>query len=500
MVGEFGDGAWLCELAPVTDPAAVWDTLAATFRVLPAPGRGIDETLLEYLAAKHLLLVLDNCEHLLDAAAEVVKAIEPRCPRVTVLATSREGFAVPGEQIVAVPSLGVPATDADAEQLGLAESVRLFCDRASSVKSDFQATGHTLGSVGVLCRRLDGIPLAIELAAARAASLAPEDLVARLDQRFKLLARGSRASLERHQTLRNTIDWSYDLLDDTERAALQCLSVFAGGGDLAAAEAVLANDDLDEFDVVAVVSQLVDKSLVVAETDDDGHLRYRMLESIRQYAQERLEASGNAESRARLVTPSTTSRLPRLRVRGSAAASRSSARARMARETDNFRVVLDWAVETGCSRRRAARMVVPFGISGVAIGYSALDWAETATEMPGAHDCPLFPDLASWAAWSATLRSAFERAETFAALVDDVQAARGERRASACQGPTTLAFFRGDLDQALRRSEEWVALARAHGQPFDISHTLIMFGAAQGTLGEFDHADRDLRGGRAHRS
>jgi predicted ATPase len=380
----------------------------------------------------------------------------------------------------------VPGTDADAEQLGLAESVQLFCDRASSAKSDFKATGHTLGSVGVLCRRLDGIPLAIELAAARAASLAPEDLVARLDQRFKLLARGSRASLERHQTLRNTIDWSYDLLDDTERDALQCLSVFAGGGDLAAVEAVLATDDLDEFDVVDVVRQLVDKSLVVAETDDDDRLRYRMLESIRQYAQERLEASGNAETvRARhadYYVSLAEAAGPKLRSREQIECAR-----RMARETDNLRVVLDWAVETG-SPDAAMRMVAPLQISGVAIGYSATDWAETAAEIPGARECNLFPEVASWAAWSGTMRSDFERADSFAAQVDEVQAARGERRASACQGPTTLAFFRADFAEAHRRADEWVVLARAHGLPFDIAHALIMLGAAAATRGEFDVA------------
>ncbi|MFI5047835.1 MAG: ATP-binding protein [Acidimicrobiia bacterium] len=484
MVGEFDDGAWLCELAPVTDPDAVWDTLAATFRVLPPPGRGLDEMVLEYLAAKHLLLVLDNCEHQLDAAADVVKAIESRCPRVTVLATSREGLAVPGEQLVAVPSLGVPATDADAAQLGLAESVRLFCDRAASARSDFKATGDTLGSVGVLCRRLDGIPLAIELAAARVASLAPEDLVARLDQRFKLLARGSRASLERHQTLRNTIDWSYDLLDDTERDALQCLSVFAGGGDLAAAEAVLANDELDELDVVDVVGHLVDKSLVVADAGGDGRLRYRMLESIRQYAQERLEASGNLETvRARhaaYYVSLAEAAGPGLRSRD-----QLEWASRMAQETDNLRTVLDWAIETG-SPDLALRMVAPLAVSGIPIGFSALDWAETAIGIPGAPACLLFPDVASWAVWSATLRGDFALADEFAAQVDEFEAARGERSPSAARSRTTLAFFRGEFDQAVLLSEEWVALARARGEPFELANALLMLSGAHRFRGELE--------------
>ena len=221
IIDEFPDGAWLCEFAPVTDPEAVWETVAACLRVQPLPGRALDESVLDYLAAKRLLLVLDNCEHLLDAVARQVDAIEHRCPDVSVLATSREGLGLAGERIVAVPPLGVPAGDADVDEVRRAEAVRLFWDRASAAKRDFALTDRNVGAVGVLCRRLDGIPLAIELAAARVRSLSPEDLVSRLDQRFKLLTHGSRAALERHQTLRSTIDWSYDLLTPTERHALQ---------------------------------------------------------------------------------------------------------------------------------------------------------------------------------------------------------------------------------------------------------------------------------------
>jgi class 3 adenylate cyclase len=248
-VAEFPNGAWLCEFAPVADPGAVWETLAGSLRLQPFPGRSIEESVLEYLAARRLLLVLDNCEHLLDAIARQVTAIGQRCARVSVLATSREGLALAGERIVAVPSLGVPADDSDMNALMGADSVRLFSDRARAAKNVFVLSDRNASAVGVLCRRLDGIPLAIELAAARVRSLSPEDLVARLDRRFKLLTRGSRAALERHQTLRSTIDWSYDLLEPVERRALDRLSVFAGGCDLAAAEAVLAADDLDVWDV-----------------------------------------------------------------------------------------------------------------------------------------------------------------------------------------------------------------------------------------------------------
>ena len=358
VVGEFPDGAWLCELAPVTDPEAVWETLAACLRVQPLPGRAFDESVLDYLATKRLLLVLDNCEHLLDAVARLVDAIEHRCPRVSVLATSREGLGLAGERIVAVPSLGVPAGDADVDELRRAEAVCLFGDRASAAKSDFALTDRNVGAVGVLCRRLDGIPLAIELAAARVRSLSPEDLVARLDQRFTLLTHGSRAALERHQTLRSTIDWSYDLLTPTERHALQRLSVFAGGCDLAAAEAVLPGDELDAADVVDVLGQLVDKSLVVVDDDDDGGVRYRLLETIRQYARERLDASGDPVALRRRHADHYVALAeaagPHLRGREHLEWTRV-----VARDIDNFRAALDWAVETP-SPEHTLRLVAPW--------------------------------------------------------------------------------------------------------------------------------------------
>ena len=293
VVADFPDGAWLCEFAPVTDSDAVWETLAASLRVQSSPVRALEESVLEYLAPKRAVLVLDNCEHLLDAIVGQADAITHRCPRLALLATSREGLALAGERMVAVPSLGVPAVDAAGDDLMDADAVRLFADRAGAARSDFALTDRNIGEVAVLCRRLDGIPLAIELAAARVRSMSVEDLVSRLDQRFKLLTQGSRAALERHQTLRNTIDWSYDLLDPTERQALNAMSVFAGTCDLEAAEAVLSGLELDALDVADVLGQLVDKSLVVADDSGDGGVRYRLLETIRQYAREQLQASGD---------------------------------------------------------------------------------------------------------------------------------------------------------------------------------------------------------------
>ena len=306
--------------------------------------------------------------------------------------------------MVAVPSLGVPTGDADVDEVLQRGSGAAVLGSGERGEERLRAHRPQRGAVGVLCRRLDGIPLAIELAAARVRSMSPEDLVARLDQRFKLLTQGSRAALERHQTLRSTIDWSYDLLDPTERQALDRLSVFAGGCDLAAAEAVLAGDDLDVFDVDDVLGQLVDKSLVVADNDDDGGVRYRLLETIRQYAQERLQASGDTAVVRRRHADHYV---------GLAEAAGPHLRSRehlewtdiVARDTDNFRAALDWAVETP-SPEHALRLVAPLAVQG-RTGELAMDWAATASTIPGGDDHPLFPVVAAWAAWGATMGRRF---------------------------------------------------------------------------------------------
>jgi predicted ATPase/DNA-binding SARP family transcriptional activator len=474
VVGEFPDGVWFCELASVTDPGAVWETVAASLRVQPVPGQTLEESALEYLAAKRLLLVLDNCEHLLDAVARHVDTIEHRCPHVSVLATSREGLAIAGERLIAVPTLGVPAHDARVDDIRQAEAVRLFEDRASAVKRDFALTDRNLGDVAVLCRRLDGIPLAIELAAARVRSLSPEDLVARLDQRFKLLTHGSRAALERHQTLRATIDWSYDLLSAPERHALQRLSVFAGGCDLGAAEAVLPGDDRDVADVIDVVGQLVDKSLVVVD-DVDGVLRYRLLETIRQYAREQLDASGDPgpprRAHAEHYVAMAEAAGPHLRSREQLEWIRA-----MERDVDNFRVALAWAVETP-SPKHALRLVAPLALEG-RIGEHAMEWAATAIAIPGSDGHPLFPVVVVHAALGAAfLGGDFERAEHLLTVAEQAQTARGTWHLSTSKVRGILALFRGELEEARRHATDWVELARASGDPDELAHALQLLAA-----------------------
>jgi predicted ATPase/class 3 adenylate cyclase len=482
VCSAFPDGAWLCELAPIVDPDAMWDALAATFRAVPPPGRRLQDTLVEQLASKRTLLVLDNCEHLLDEVAGLVIDLVRSCPHLAILATSREGLAVPGEQIVAVPSLPLPAKGATGAIAGDVASVQLFVDRARAVKHDFAATGSTLDVVAQLCRRLDGIPLAIELAAARVASLAPEDLLARLDQRFRLLTRGSPASLERQRTLRNTIDWSYELLGEAERLALLRLSVFADGAGLEAMEGVLSvGNGLDRDDVVDVVSQLVNKSLVIAEPDNEGHLRYQLLETIRQYSQERLEASGElAEVRsahAEYFVAFAEAMGPRLRGRELPLWARG-----VERETDNLRMVIDWAVETLCPEA-ALRLVAPLRGHGYTTGYTAAEWADVAIEIPGADQLPLFLAVASWATFGAAMRSDFVRGAEIAARIDQVQAERGRDDPSAFWGLGTLAYFQGDIDRSHHVAEEWVAAARVADDGYELSHALVLCAETGRALG-----------------
>jgi predicted ATPase/class 3 adenylate cyclase len=285
LAPEFPEGVFVVELASVGDPDAVDDAVAGVLGIVQQPGLSVAESVGAALEGRYRLLVLDNCEHVLDAAAGLVDEIFARSETVKVLATSREGLRVAGEHVWTVPSLGTSAGAGS-------EGVALFVDRAQSLVQGFSLdNGGDADAVVEICRRLDGIPLAIELAASRMASMTPSDVRDRLDDRFRLLA-GSRRGLERHQTLRHAVQWSYDLLDDHERDVLDRCSVFAGGFNLDAAVAV-AGGGLDEYAVLDLLDSLVRKSMLVADRST-GHARYAMLETIRQFAEDQLAAAGAA--------------------------------------------------------------------------------------------------------------------------------------------------------------------------------------------------------------
>ncbi len=299
LLDGYTDGIWLVELAPIADPQLVARALASVLSLREDPARPLLESLVDYLRPRQALIMLDNCEHLIDACAELIEALLHACPRLKVMATSRETLGIPGETPYRVPSLPspdlrkLPATD---RLMGYA-SVQLFAERARLIMPDFALGLENTHAVAQICARLDGIPLAIELAAARVKFMRVEQIAARLDDRFRLLTGGSRTALPRQQTLQALIDWSWDMLSDKERILLRRLSVFAGGWQLEAAESVCADQagTLQEDEILDLLTSLINKSMVMTEYRQNLEPRYRLLETIRQYARERLAASGEAE-------------------------------------------------------------------------------------------------------------------------------------------------------------------------------------------------------------
>jgi predicted ATPase/class 3 adenylate cyclase/Tfp pilus assembly protein PilF len=293
-MGDFANGVWFVEFAPLSDPGLVPSTVAQVLGVKEEPARAIEQTLMKRIGDESVLLVLDNCEHLLGACAKLVDLMLRRCANLRILANGREALGVAGEHVFQLSSLSLP----DPKQAQTPETVmrsaavQLFNDRALLVRADFRVTPRNVASLTSICRRLDGIPLAIELAAARVRSLSVDEVHQKLDQRFKLLVGGSRVAMPRQQTLRSLFDWSYDLLQEKEKLTLQQLSVFSGGWTLAAAEQVCSDDGADDGDLLDLLTSLCDKSLVVVEQSARVS-RYRLLETLRQYADERLLERGS---------------------------------------------------------------------------------------------------------------------------------------------------------------------------------------------------------------
>src|SRR5512142_793141 len=295
LLAEFDDGVWLVELAALNDPTLVPQTVAGALGLREWTTGTRTQALSHYLHLKNLLLILDNCEHLIDASAQLAEQLLRVCPDLKILATSREPLAVGGEVVYPIPTLSLPEPNASSPVKILeSEAVRLFVERARAVKIDFGLTAENAPIVAQICQRLDGIPLAIELAAARTKLLKVDHLAKRLDDRFNLLTTGSRTALPRQQTLRATIDWSYDLLPEPARTMFRRLSVFAGGFTLNAAEQICSDESAPPPVVLEMLARLVDRSLVIVEPRREEE-RYRELETIRDYAREKLIESNEAD-------------------------------------------------------------------------------------------------------------------------------------------------------------------------------------------------------------
>jgi predicted ATPase/class 3 adenylate cyclase len=347
QVDQFANGVWLVELAALADPELVPQTVALALGVREEPGRSLTETLTDYLRSRALLLLLDNCEHLLAACAQLADALLRGCPHLRILATSREALGIGGEQTFRVPSLSAPDPRQlpSLERLHEYEAVRLFTDRAILGQPTFAVTTANAAAVAQVCQRLEGIPLALELAAARVRALSVEQIAARLDDRVRLLTGGIRTALPRQQTLRALIDWSYDLLSEPERALLRRLSVFAGSWTLEAAEEICSGAEVESWEMIDLLTRLVEKSLVVYE-EWNGRARYRLLETVREYARERLLEIDDGEALQKRHRDSFLSLAEAARQRLTGP-EQGEWLERLEMEHDNLRAALEWSVEQG---------------------------------------------------------------------------------------------------------------------------------------------------------
>jgi predicted ATPase len=456
------------------------------FGLQPSGGRSATDTLLQFLRSKELLLVLDNCEHLLRSVADLVGGIVRGCPSVRVLATSREGLNVGGEHMLGVPSLDVSREGADFESIAACDAVTLFVDRARSVKASFRLDPSNASAVSQVCRRLDGIALAIELAAARVAMLTPSELARRLDQRFRLLAGGQRGVVERHQTLRAAIDWSYELLSEAEQLLLARLSVFAGGFSLDAAESVTAGGAVEADLVFDLLSALVTRSLVFADTVG-ADTRFRLLETIRQYAQEHLD-DGDSATDLHTAHAAYYASFGEVAIHNTAGPEGVEWERRLEQELDNIGAALRWAVETQDAEtavRLIAMWQAPILQTDVSLT-ATLHWAADAlVDIPGASDHPRYPAAlavsAAFAAWDNDQDLAARRCDD---ALHAEQRVGTEPSILVWVVRTNVSLAEGHPDEAVAHAGWAVELARARGEPAWLTFSLAVSALANALRGD----------------
>ena len=467
-LGQFSNGVWFAGLAPVTDPALIPQTLLAVFNLREGVHRSALEVLTDHLRPKEVLLILDNCEHLIQACAQISESLLHACTKLKILATSREALGIAGETPYRVPSLKTPEPNRlpSLEDLMDVDSIRLFVERATAARPDFALTKDNASFIAQTCSRLDGIPLAIELAAARVKVLTPEQIASRLDDRFHLLTGGSRTALPRQQTLRAMIDWSYSLLTEQEKTIFRRLAVFIGGWTLEAAESVCADEEpggILPHDILDLLTRLVDKSLVTTE-DVMGETRYRRLETIRQYSREKFLETDEVES-IRNWHLNFFVRLAEAAENGLKGRDQDIWGNRMAAEQDNLRAAMDWGLRR--NPHSALRIAGAANLFWTAGGYSAegYRWTQEALEQSGRVSAPngITPEE------------------------------RTVARAKALRGLTRLYLSLGDNANAKRVAEESVALYRQTQDQRGLAFALVILAYPLEFLGERTLAEEVLR-------
>jgi len=489
LLEQYPDGVWLVELAPFLDPTLVPHAVVSALGISEQPSRSLSEALADYLRPKSLLLILDNCEHLLSSCAQLADTLLRGCPTLRILATSREGLGIAGEMTYGIPLLSLPDPQRlpSPQDLMRYGAVRLFAERAAFSKPGFRVDSSNAAAVARVCHRLDGIPLAIELAAARVKALQVEEIARRVDDRFRLLTGGSRTALPRHQTLRATMDWSYELLSEQARALLRRLSVFAGGFTVEAVERVCGKDRLGESDVLNVLTDLVNKSLVAFD-EQQGQARYRLLETVRQYGWDRLvESSEDADARRQHRDYYLAlAEQAELEYRGP---DQLAWIKRLDTEYDNLRVALDWsrmeggALEAGL--RLAGALYFLWEVRGVGEGH---EWLEGMLSQAKGTSPAVRAKALNAAAFVAHRRGDHKRIPALCSEALTLLRALGDEPGSAF----ALHFLahavesQGNYAHAIKVMEESVALCRNAGDKW-------WLGASMNCLGEIVRLQGDYK-------
>ena len=476
---DYAAGACLVELAPLAEPQLLVETVAAAFGVREQPGRPLLQTLAAELGTHHVLLVLDNCEHLVDACAELVRQLLGACPRLGVLATSRESLGFAGETVWRVPPLGLPddGGQPSRDALFASEAVSLFVERATAARADFTLDELNAAVVAQLCQLLEGLPLAIELAAAWVSSLVPRQIVARLDELLGLAPKARAGVPARHRTLRAAVDWSYSLLTEQEQRLFNRVSVFAGGWTLGAAEAVCAgaDDAIQPAEVVALLARLVDTSLVQVDFGLD-EARYRLLEVLRQYGRERLAATGETEltrtRHAAFCVALATAAAPELW-----RPAVDTWQAKLERELDNLRVALRWLIGRG-EAAQAQRLGAPLARFCQVGNYlsEGRAWVAEILALPGGEGSVEHARVLIGAGLLDTYLANIQEAQANLEQGVEVSRVAGDETALATglYGLGFLAWGRGDYETVRRVADEGLTVSRrAPHPPFEALHLFL---------------------------